>query len=66
MHVRLLKLVLGLNEGCLKVDPLFILLMSSYLATESDGGELSSLIDRRLFGGRVNSDWSSLVGGLFV
>lgn len=65
MHVRLLKLVLGLNEGCLKVGPLFTLLMSSHLATESDGG-LSSLIDRLLFGGGVNSDWSSLVDGLFV
>jgi hypothetical protein len=65
VHVKLLKLVLGLNEGCLKVGPLFIPLMLSHLATESDG-ELSSLIDRLLLGGVVNSDWSSLIGGLFV
>ena len=69
VHNKLLKFVLGLKEGCLKMAPVFILLMLSQLTMELDGGMqfvLSSSIDRLLFGGGVKSDWSSLVGGLFV
>lgn len=69
MLVELLKLVRRLEEGCLKMGPLFILLVVSRLAWELEGVShlVSSLqIDRLLFGGSVNSDWSLPVGGLFV
>ena len=53
-------LSLGLKEGCLKMGSLVLVLISSCPAT---GESQFVTLGRLLFGGGVNSDWLSLIGG---